>query len=309
MGDIGSLVVKRAFSGAVALLLVVSFVFFFMRMVGDPIMLVVGEDATQEQVEAALAAHGLDRPLIEQYGDFLSGLLHGDLGTSLRYDEPAMALVADRLPATGRLALMAIVIGVLVAVPLGIYSALRPGSIIDNVSRVAAVVGQSIPSFWLAILLVVLFAVKLGLLPSSGAGSWQHLVLPAVTLAVYSVPLIMRLVRSSMLEIMGQEYVKTARAKGLSEARVIISHAFRNAIIPVFTVVALQFGFLITGAIVLEEVFAYPGLGRLAIESMRLRDYPVIQAFAFVVALMVIVVNLVVDIVYGLVDPRVRVSG
>ena len=308
MGDVLNLIVRRVITGALALLLVVTFIFFFMRFAGDPVALIAGEEATQAQVDAAMARYGFDRPAIEQYLDFLRGMLQGDFGISLRYDQPAMGLVLERLPATMRLAGIAIAIAVLVAVPIGIYSALRPGSMVDSASRVFAVVGQSMPSFWLGILFIVLFSVTLGVLPSGGSGSWRHLVLPAAALAVYSVPLTMRLVRSSMLEVLNQEYMKMARAKGLSERTVIIRHGFRNAAIPVITVIALRLGFLITGSIVLEQVFSYPGLGRLAISSMQLRDYPVIQAFVFVVAFMVIAVNLIVDILYGLVDPRVRVD-
>ena len=308
MGDLASLILRRTISGAFALLLVVSFVFFFMRFAGDPITVLVGEEATQEAVEAALAQHGFDRPVWVQYLDYLGGVLQGDFGVSLRYDAPALPLVLERLPATMRLAGIAIVLAVAVSVPVGIYSALKPGSLVDSISRVVAVLGQSMPVFWLGILLIILFSVRFRLLPAGGAGTWQHLILPSMTLAVYSVPLTMRLVRSSMLDVLGQEYVKTARSKGLAERTVIVRHAFRNAMIPVITVIAIRVGHIITGSVVLEQVFAYPGLGRLAIQSMQVMDYFVIQAFVFVVAALVIIVNLIVDILYGLVDPRVRVS-
>lgn len=308
MGGLVDLLLRRVLTGFLTLLLVVSFMFFFMRLAGDPIIALVGEDAPAAVREAAMAQRGFDRPLIVQYGDYLAGVVRGDFGDSFRYNEPAMGLVVERMPATMALAGVAMLVGIMIAIPIGIYSALKPGSWIDSASRVFAVLGQSVPAFWLGILLIIVFAVNFNVLPSGGSGTWRHLLLPSAALAVYSVPLTMRLVRSSMLDVLSQEYVRMARAKGLANRIVIVRHAFRNALIPVITVIALQAGNLLTGAIVLEEVFAYPGLGRLAIGSMRLSDYAVIQAFVFVAASILIVINLIVDILYGLVDPRVRVS-
>lgn len=308
MGDIANLVLRRIATAVLVLFMVLTFLFFFMRYAGDPLAAILPEDASAELIAQLRELHGFNRPIHVQYFEYIGGVVRGDFGTSLRYNLPAFGLVVERLPATMRLAGIAIVLAVVISVPVGIYSALKPGSVIDMISRVIAVAGQSVPVFWLAILTIMLFAVRLGWLPAGGVGTWRHMILPAGTLAAYSVPLTMRLVRSSMIDIMSQEYIKTARAKGLSKRTVLLQHAFRNAMIPVITVVALRFGFLIAGAIVLEEVFAYPGLGRLAIHSMLLRDYSVVQAFVFLVCAMVIVVNLIVDILYGIVDPRVRVK-
>ena len=308
MGSIANLIVRRSVTSVFVLWLVTTFVFFFLRLVGDPITLIAGDDPTPEALAIAIQRYGLDEPVLAQYWDYIQGVVRGDFGESFRYNEPAWAIVTERFPATFQRAGLAFTLGILIAVPVGIYSAIRPGSLIDNASRVVAVLGQSMPVFWFGLLMMVLFAVNLGWFPAVGSGTARHLVLPATTLAVYSLPLSMRLVRSTMLDIMTQEYVKTARAKGLSERSVILDHAFRNALIPVVNVLALRLGALITGAVVLEEVFGYPGLGRLAIGSMRLLDYNVVQAFVFIVAAMIIVVNLVTDIIFGLVDPRVRVS-
>lgn len=308
MSSVANLIVRRTVAAVLVLWLVTTFIFFFLRLAGDPVTILAGQDATPETIALAMQRYGLDKPVLAQYGDFLRGVVRGDFGISYRYNLPAWDLVMERLPATFQLAGVALTVGVLIAVPIGIISALKPGSIIDNISRVVAVAGQSMPVFWLGLLMIVLFSVKLGWLPTGGSGTFRHLILPASTLAVYSLPLTMRLVRSSMLEIMTQEYIKSARAKGLHERAVVIGHAFRNALIPVVNVIALRLGFLITGAVVLEEVFAYPGLGRLAISSMRLMDYNVVQAFVFTVAALVIFVNLITDIIFGLVDPRVRVS-
>jgi peptide/nickel transport system permease protein len=197
---------------------------------------------------------------------------------------------------------------VVVAVPIGIVSALKPGSALDNFSRVTAVVGQTVPVFWLGIILIIVFAVQLSLLPAGGRDSWQSLVLPAIALSAYSIPLTMRLARSSMLDILQQDYIRAAKAKGISRSRVLINHALRNASIPIVTVVALRAGHVLSGAVVLEQVFAYPGMGRLAVQSMLLSDFNVIQAFVFVTAVIVVTVNLVVDVAYGIIDPRIRLA-
>jgi peptide/nickel transport system permease protein len=309
MGDVANLIVRRLLSAIFVLWVVVTFIFFFMRLAGDPVTAVAGESATQEQIDAALARYGFDRPILVQYFDYLGGIFQGDFGESLRYTgQPAMALVLERLPATLALGGLAFLLGLVIAIPLGIISALRPGSVVDSATRVLAVLGQSMPVFWLGILLILLFSVNLHLLPSGGSGSFINLILPSVTLAVYSIPLSLRLVRSAMLEVLNQEYVTTARAKGVRESVVIIRHALRNALIPVITVLALSLGHLITGAVVLEQIFSYPGLGRLAIASMQQMDFFVVQAFVLVVAGIIVLVNLLVDVLYGLVDPRIRVG-
>jgi peptide/nickel transport system permease protein len=219
-----------------------------------------------------------------------------------------MGLVLERIPATFQLGGMAILLAVIIAVPVGILSALKPGSIADSISRFVAVIGQSIPVFWLAIVLIVVFALKLNWLPAGGRGTFAQLILPAFCLSFLSIPMTMRLTRSTMLEVLGQDYIRTARAKGLRAPVVILRHALRNAAIPIITVLGLRIGHIMAGAIMIEEVFAYPGVGRLALGSMLNYDFSVIQAFVFAVAVMVVTTNLVVDILYGVVDPRVRVS-
>lgn len=308
MGDVAALVIRRVLSSALVLFVVVTAVFFFMRLAGDPVTALVGDNATEQDVLEARQRLGLDRPVMDQYVTYLSGVLHGDFGSSYRFGTPALPLVLERLPATLKLSVIALALTVLVAVPIGVISALKPGSIIDTVSRMVAVIGQTVPVFWLGILLIILFAVRLAVLPAGGLDTWQSLVLPGIALSAYSIPLTMRLSRSSMLEVLGQDYIRSARAKGVSRIRVLVNHALRNASIPIVTVVALRAGHILSGAVVLEQVFAYPGMGRLAVQSMLLSDYNVIQAFVFVTALIVVSINLVVDIAYGVIDPRIRVS-
>ncbi len=308
MVEVASLVVRRFFSALVVLFLIVSLIFFMMRTVGDPAALQLGEDATAESLAAFRALHGLDLPVWQQWINYIGDVLRGDFGQSFRYRESAMTVVLSRLPATLILGGLATLATNLIAIPIGMYAALRPGSWIDAGSRIFAVAGQSMPIFWFGILLILYFSVRHSMLPAVGAGTWRHLVLPTMALAIYSMPLTMRLARSSMLEVLNREYIKAARAKGITERRVNFNHAFRNASIPVITVIGMRIGHVISGTVVLEEVFAYPGMGRLAIQSIHHVDYPVIQAFVFVVAALVILVNLIVDIIYGLVDPRIRVS-
>lgn len=308
MGDVAALVIRRVLSSALVLFVVVTAVFFFMRLAGDPVTALVGDNATEQDVLEARQRLGLDKPVMDQYVTYLSGVLHGDFGSSYRFGTPALPLVLERLPATLKLSVIALALTVLVAVPIGVISALKPGSIIDTVSRMVAVIGQTVPVFWLGILLIILFAVRLAVLPAGGLDTWQSLVLPGIALSAYSIPLTMRLSRSSMLEVLGQDYIRSARAKGVSRIRVLVNHALRNASIPIVTVVALRAGHILSGAVVLEQVFAYPGMGRLAVQSMLLSDYNVIQAFVFVTALIVVSINLVVDIAYGVIDPRIRVS-
>jgi peptide/nickel transport system permease protein len=308
MGDVAALIVRRVLSAFFVLLLVISFVFFFMRLAGDPVVALVGDNATQEEIDAARVRLGLDDPVLVQYGRYLSGISQGDFGNSYRFGVPALPLVLERLPATLQLSLISLLLTVVVAVPIGIVSALKPGSALDNFSRVTAVVGQTVPVFWLGIILIIVFAVQLSLLPAGGRDSWQSLVLPAIALSAYSIPLTMRLARSSMLEVLQQDYIRAAKAKGISRSRLLINHALRNASIPIVTVVALRAGHVLSGAVVLEQVFAYPGMGRLAVQSMLLSDFNVIQAFVFVTALIVVTVNLVVDVAYGIIDPRIRLA-
>lgn len=308
MGDLTGLIVRRVLYGMVALLILVTLVFFVTRIVGDPVVMLAGSDPTEELLQQIRTRLGLDQPLHIQYLRFLGDLAQGDLGLSYRLNRPAMSLVLERLPATLSLTFIAMGLAILISVPVGVIAAVRPGSVVDSVTRVIAVLGQSMPVFWLAILLVLVFAVNLGWLPAGGRGTFQHLILPGLTLSIYSVPLAMRLTRSALLEVLNRDYIRTARAKGLAEWEVVIKHGLRNALIPVITVLALRLGHVISGAIVLEEVFAYPGLGRLAIQAMLLRDFPVMQAFIIVVAVSIMLINLLADVLYTVADPRVRVS-
>lgn len=308
MGPLTVVVLKRVGSGALTVLLVVTFVFFLMRVIGDPVASIAPEDATAEQIQAIRERLGLDVSLARQYFDFILGIFQGDLGNSYRSGQPAMGMVLERMPATVELALAALGLAVVVAIPAGVISAVKPGSIVDTVSRIFAVLGQSLPVFWLAIMLILIFAVHLGWLPSGGRGGWQHLILPALALSVYSVPLTMRLTRSALLEVLGKDYIRTGRAKGLREWEVVVKHGLRNSMIPVITVLALRVGTVISGAIILEEVFAYPGIGRLGVQALQTSDFPVIQAFVIFIAVVTVAINLIVDILYTVVDPRVRIQ-
>ncbi len=297
-------IASRALSAALVVLVAASAVFFLVRLSGDPVQMMLGEAGGVEQARALRHSLGLDRALPVQYLDFLARAVRGDFGRSFRYDQPALSLVLERLPATLELTLGSLVLSILVAVPLGIAAAVRRGSVVDWLARVLAVAGQSTPIFLLGILLIVIFAVNLRWLPSSGR---ERPILPMVCLAAYSLPLSTRILRSSMLDALGRDYVRTARAKGLSERAVIYWHALRNALIPLVTVVGMRMGFLIGGAVITEKVFGYPGVGRLALQALAYRDFPVIQAFIAVIALLVTLLNLLTDILYGYLDPRIRI--
>lgn len=308
MSGLAVALTRRLVTGVGTVLLLVTAIFFLVRLVGDPVTVLAGPDALPEQIDAIRARIGMDVPLYQQYFNYLTGLLRGDAGTSFRTGQSASSMVFSRMPATIQLGAVAIALAAIIAVPIGVVSALKPGSFVDSVARVGAVLGQSVPVFWLGILMIILFAVNLGWLPAGGRDTWRHLVLPGVALSVYSIPLTMRLSRSAMLDVLNKDYIRTARSKGLLERRVIVNHALRNALIPIITVLALRIGHVIGGALVLEEVFAYPGVGRLAVQSMLLRDFPVIQFFVLFIAFVVIAVNLIADFLYTVVDPRIRLN-
>ncbi len=297
---------SRVISALLVVLVSASLVFFLIRLSGDPVQMMLGETSGIEQARALRHSLGLDKPLAAQYLIFLGNAVRGDFGRSFRYDQSALSLVLERLPATLELALGSLLLSILVAVPLGIMAAVRRGSVIDWLAGMLAVAGQSTPIFLLGLLLILIFAVNLHWLPSSGR---EKPILPMITLAAYSLPLTMRILRSSMLDAMGRDYIRTARAKGLTEHVVIYVHALRNALIPVATVVGMRMGFLIGGAVITEKVFAYPGVGRLALQALSYRDFPIIQAFIAVIALLVASLNVVVDILYGWLDPRIRVQA
>ncbi len=297
---------SRVMSALLVVLVAASLVFFLIRLSGDPVQMMLGETSGVEQAQALRHSLGLDRPLAAQYVTFLGNAVRGDFGTSFRYDQPALSLVLERLPATLELALGALLLSILVAVPLGIAAAIRRGSLVDWLANVLAVAGQSTPIFLLGLLLILFFAVNLRWLPSSGK---EKPILPMLSLAAYSLPLTMRILRSSMLDALNRDYIRTARAKGLTEHVVIYIHALRNALIPVVTVIGMRMGFLIGGAVITEKVFGYPGVGRLALQALSYRDFPVIQAFIAVIALLVAALNLVVDVLYGWLDPRIRIHA
>ncbi len=298
--------VRRLVRTIVVLWGVTTIVFVVTRLSGDPIALIVPPEAPRAEIERVRAQFGFDRPLPVQYGIFIRRAVVGDFGQSIRQRQPAMRLALDRLPATLQLAAWSFLFAVVVGVPLGIVAGVRPRSVWDNVTMTVAVVGQAVPTFYLGILLIIFVAVRLGWLPVGGRGDWKTLVLPVVTLGTYAMASIARLTRSAMLEVMSQDYVRTGRAKGLSERAVTLRHGFRNALIPVVTIMGLQFGTLLGGAVVTETIFAWPGLGLLAINGIGSRDYPVVQAAVFLAAVSFVIINLVVDLLYSQLDPRIR---
>ncbi len=289
---------------------VVTVVFFLVRLTGDPAVFLVDQSATQAEIAHARRLLGLDRPVLVQYADFLAAIPRGDFGLSIREKRPAMRMVLEHLwPATVQLSLAALLLSTLPAIPLGVVSATRRGGLPDHLSRIGSLLLQSMPSFWLGIVLILIFAVGFGgLLPAYGSGSLRHLILPAITLAAAPLAQNVRLVRAGMLEVLGQDYVRTARAKGLAERLVIYRHGLWNAAIPVLTVTGLSLGFMLSGAIIIETVFSWPGLGRLIVQAVPGRDFPVIQAGVFVFAVIFVALNLAVDALYAVVDPRIRVA-
>lgn len=287
----------------------VSVVFLVLRLVpGDPASLILGSDATQAEVEALRDQMGLNDPLILQYGSYLVDVVRLDFGESYRLHADSMSLVLQRVPATFELASVALALSLVVGIPLGILAALRANSLTDRVIQVFSLLSQSTPSFWLGIVFILIFARNLQALPSGGTGSPAHMVLPAVTLALPFLAILVRLTRSGLLEVIGEDYLDTARSKGLRERVVIFPHAIRNALIPIVTVVGLQFGALLGGTVIIETVFAWPGVGRLLIDSISHRDYGVVQAAVLLIAGGFVFINLLVDILYGYLDPRVRLA-
>jgi ABC-type dipeptide/oligopeptide/nickel transport system permease component len=299
-------VARRLLHTALVTVGVVTLVFVALRMSGDPAASMLPGDASVDELRDLRRTLGLDRPLHAQYVAFLGSAVRGDFGESFRHQQPAFGLVLERLPATLELAFAALLLAVVVALPLGIVAALYRGRAVDMVAMGFAVVGQATPYFWMGIMLILVVSVELGWLPTSGRGGWRHLILPAVTLGTHFAASIARLTRTAMLEVLNQNFVTTARAKGLGEWRVILAHALKNAAVPVVTLIGLQFGTLLGGAVVTETIFAWPGVGRLAVQSIFVRDYPVVQAGVLVLALVFVGINLLVDLLYGTLDPRIR---
>lgn len=287
---------------------ILTVVFVLVRLSGDPTTLFITEESTPQQVARVRAALGLDDPLHVQYFRYLSNAVRGEFGDSLRYRQPAMGLVLERIPISLSLLGAAVAFAIVIAVPLGILAAAKRGTIFDSFGMSVALLGQAIPSFWLGTMLVMLVAVQWKLLPTSGRGTPEHMILPMITLGAYLLARITRLVRSGLLEVLDHDFIRTARAKGLSEIAVVTRHALRHVGVAVLTVIALDVGALLAGAVVTETLFAWSGIGRLLVTAVSSRDFPIVQAAAIVLALFVVVINIIVDFAYSLIDPRVRVS-
>lgn len=302
----GRFIVQRLLQAAVLVILVATVVFFLGRLTGNPADLILPEDASDADRVAMIERLGLDRPLHEQYAIFVFDAVQGDLGTSIRYQESVMGTFLTRLPNTLMLATPSMIVAIVLAAPLGVWSALRRGRVLDQVAGTLAVLGVATPNFWLGIMLIFLFSVQLGWLPSGRMGGPEHYILPAITLGTFLVAGFMRLIRSSMLEILDSEFVKMARIKGLSEFRVIWKHCLRNALIPVLTLWGVFMAGLVTGAIVTESVYAWPGIGRLTYEAVIFRDFPLLQGVIIMAAVLIVCINLLVDVLYAYVDPRIR---
>jgi peptide/nickel transport system permease protein len=303
---VGRYIIRRLTLLGVVLFGVSTLIFVVLRLSGDPVALFVADTATAEEIDRVRRAMGFDEPLPVQYLRFLGQVASGDFGTSFRFNQPALGLVLQRLPATLLLTLAAIVVATAVGVPLGVVAALVRGTRYDAAVMGVTFLGQSVPTFWLGIIFILVFAVELRLLPSSGGPSAIHLVLPGATLGVYMMARVARIARSSMLEVLRQDYIRTARAKGLRERAVVLRHALKNASIAIVTMIGFTFATLVGGAIVTETIFAWPGVGRLLVQSVYARDYPVVQAAVFVTALFVVTCNLLTDLLYVYLDPRIK---
>jgi peptide/nickel transport system permease protein len=303
-------IVKRLLIGVLVMWGAASLIFFIVRVApSDPATIMLGPDASPEQVAELIARLGLDRPLLAQYLSYLADVVRFDFGDSYRLGVPAMAAVTERVPASTDLMLASTAIAVLLGLTLGLVAGGRPGGAVDRVVSAAAIALQSFPTFWVGIMLILIFALGLRLLPSAGAGTPAHLILPAITLALPFTAVVARLTRSSVAETMREPYIQTARSKGLTERQVLLGHALRNSLIPVVTIVGLHMGGLMGGAVIVENVFAWPGLGSLVVDAVSNRDYAVVQAATFLIAGIVMVFNLVADLLYSQLDPRIKLGG
>jgi len=317
--------VRRVIQAAFVVLLMTLIVFVGLHAIGNPIDILIGQDVDQVDRARIIAQLGLDQPLWKQYGSFLVSALHGDLGVSFVYNVPAIQLILQRLPATLELAVSALLLALLVGVPLGLFAGLKPHNPLARMLMTGSIVGFSLPTFWVGLMLIMIFSVKLGWLPSSGRGAtaslfgvqwswltldgWRHLILPALNLSLFKVSLVLRLTSAGVREIVPQEHVKFARAKGLSTTRVVLGHVLRNTLIPLITVIGLEFGSTIAFAVVTESVFSWPGAGKLILDSINALDRPVIVSYLIVVVCLFVTLNLVVDVLYKFLDPRVRLEG
>jgi len=317
-------VVRRILQALLVLFVMSVLVFIGVYAIGNPVDILINPQADQLEREQAIARLGLDKPLWMQYGSFLSGAFHGDLGRSFVHSTSALGLILERMPATLELALAAMLIAILLGIPLGLWAGLRPHGFAGRTIMAGSLLGFSLPTFWVGLMLIMVFAVMLGWLPASGRGpttllfgvpvsflsweGWRHLIMPAINLALFKLALLIRLTRVGTREALLQDYVKFARAKGLSNARIIGVHVLRNILIPIVTIIGLEFGAVIAFAIVTETIFAWPGMGKLLIDSINLLDRPIIVAYLLVTVLMFILINLIVDILYSALDPRVRLA-
>jgi peptide/nickel transport system permease protein len=297
---------RRMVHSVIVVFGVTAVVFLMVQLSGDPVRLIVPADATQDDIDRLRDLLGYNDPLPVQYGRFVSGLVRGDLGSSLRFQSPALPLLLERLPATLQLAGAALVISLCIAIPAGILAAIHKDSFLDFLAMLVALLGQSIPGFWLGLMLILLFAVELGWLPTSGRGGLETLILPSFTLAMFYVGRLARVVRSSMLDVLCEDYIRTARAKGLPNWLVVARHALKNASLPVVTIIGLEFGALLSGAVITETVFSWPGVGLLAVNAVLARDFPLVQAIVVFMSIVFVVVNLMVDLLYTQLDPRIR---
>lgn len=298
-------IIRRILQAFLVLLGAVTFTFFMTRATGDPAKLMLSEEANQEAIDNFRVQHGLDQPLYIQYGRYILQVVSGDLGTSIRQTEPVSKLVFERLPSTLKLTLISLLISILMSFPLGIFIALHRNSIWDLLGTSLALFGQATPSFWTGLMLILIFGVWLRVLPISGSDTWKHLVLPSITLSFFVTGRLTRLIRSGMLEVMGTEYIRTARAKGLQERTIIWIHALKNASTAVVTMLGLEFATLLGGALIIETVFALPGIGRLVINAVGQRDFPIVQGVVLISAAIFVIVNLIVDLLYSVLDPRI----
>ncbi len=299
---------RRLIQAIVSVIGVMTIVFFVVRLAGDPVVLLMPENATDAQIEAARKELGLDKPLYVQYGLFIARAVQGDLGRSIRQGRPALELVLERLPATLELALAAFSTGILLAFSLGLLLQVKSKSLLRDIVLWLAFARQAIPVFWFGLVLILVFSVKLGWLPVLGRDGIKSLILPSLTLATYELSLYLRLLDSGIGEQMRQDYIRTARAKGIRDTTVVLSHALPNALLPIITIAGINFGVLLSGTVITETVFSWPGVGRLIVQAVYQRDYPVVQASVFIISLIFIGVNLIVDLLYMYIDPRVRLG-
>ncbi len=306
MQGLGPFLAYRLVRMLVAMWSVVTVVFIVMRLSGDPVPLLLPPDAPIAEMERLRHEMGLDRPILVQYGVFVNQALHGDFGRSIHFRTSALRVTWERVPATLELAMASFVCAVIVAIPAGILSAVKRGSVYDSIVMGVALVGQAAPTFYIGIMLILVCSLWLGLFPTSGRGEWRQLIMPSVTLGAFAMASIARITRSAVLEILRADFIRTARAKGVPEFWTIVKHVMRNAAIPVVTIVGLQLGNLLGGAVVTETIFSWPGIGRLAIQSIFNRDYPIVQSCVFMTAAMFVVLNFLVDVTYGILDPRIR---